>query len=117
MARSRSEPLLWSFFGLGGVLAAVFLPIHLALIGIVVPAGLADDALGYDRMRGLADNWLFRIYCLVLFAVAFFHAAHRMRFTVIDNGGHSVAGLVTAVFYGAAGLVALAAAYVVLLVL
>lgn len=112
--RSRSEPFLWSLFGLGGVLAAVFLPIHLALLGIVVPAGLSADAMSYDRMSAMAGNPLFRIYWLVVLSITFFHAAHRLRFTIVDLGLHAVAGVVTAVCYGAAATVALLTAYVVL---
>ena len=63
MARSN-EPIWWSLFSSGGVVAAFFLPVTLLITAIVVPAGWlkAKDLLDLvgaqhgDRLVGVADT-------------------------------------------------------------
>ncbi|MCI0638510.1 MAG: hypothetical protein L0Y72_02985 [Gemmataceae bacterium] len=84
MAKRTIEPLLWTLFSAGGVVAALFIPIQLLLFGIVFPLGWAETP-SHERMLGLLGHPLTRIYLFVLCSMALLHAAHRFRFTLYDG--------------------------------
>jgi fumarate reductase subunit D len=84
MAKKSLEPFLWTLFSAGGVLAALFLPIHLLLFGTAIPLGLLADP-GHDALLGLLRNPLTRIYLFFLCMLALFHGGHRLRFTLYDG--------------------------------
>jgi fumarate reductase subunit D len=84
MAKKTIEPFLWTLFSGGGVLAALFLPVHILLFGLAIPLGLVKDP-GRERLLALLHHPLGRIYLLVLCLFALFHAAHRIRFTLYDG--------------------------------
>ena len=72
---------------MGGVVAALLGPLHIFLNGLAVPLGLVpEEALGYDRMRGLLTNPLVKIYIFVLVVLPLYHAAHRIRFSLYELG-------------------------------
>lgn len=115
---ARERPALthlfwWFLFSQGGVVAAILLPVHIALQGILGPLGYikvvepsAHDVLG---------NPLVKLYLLVLIAVPFFHFAHRLRYLLVDFGLTAAKGIpAQVVFYGGAVLVALLTIYVLL---
>ncbi len=109
MARSN-EPIVWSLFAAGGMVAALFLPVTVVLIGFAVPLGWLDA----ERLWEVVHHPLGRIFLFVLIALSLFHAGHRLRFTLVDMGlrgaSHALAGL----FYGAATLGSLLAAWLLL---
>ena len=78
------EPLLWGLFSAGGVVAAMLLPIHLLLFGLIFPLGLVEGP-GYDQLLGLLQHPLARAYCFVLCSLPLFHWAHRFRYTLYDG--------------------------------
>jgi fumarate reductase subunit D len=82
-AKRSNEPIVWFLFGVGGFIAAYFLPIHIMLYGLAFPLGLVRDP-GYEWTLALLRNPLTRIYLFVLLTFCFFHAAHRMRLTLSD---------------------------------
>lgn len=87
MARSN-EPVLWSLFAGGGALSAMLVPIHLLILGLVVPltwGTAAQEALA-TRMLGFVQYPLGKAYILVLVMLSLFHWAHRFRFTLVDLG-------------------------------
>jgi fumarate reductase subunit D len=84
MAKKSLEPLLWSLFSAGGVLAALFLPIHLLLFGIAVPLGLLAGPT-HAYLHTLLVHPLTRIYLFFLCMLALFHGGHRLRFTLYDG--------------------------------
>lgn len=80
--RRSQEPLFWSLFSAGGVVAALLAPVLIIVTGFLAPAGLVT----FDRLEAIFTNPLGR---LVLFGVAFlifFHWAHRFRHTLVDLG-------------------------------
>ena len=102
MAKSN-EPIWWSLFSAGGVVAALLVPVHILLFGIAGPLGmLPSDALEFSRMQALLSHPLTRLYCLVLISLPLFHWAHRFRFTLVDLGLHGAAMLIAVLCYGAA---------------
>lgn len=82
MNKRANEPAVWFLFGTGGFFAAFFLPIQILLYGILIPLGVADP--GFEWTRRLFEFPLTRIYLAVLCFFGFFHAAHRIRLTLVD---------------------------------
>ncbi len=112
MAKSN-EPAVWSLFSAGGVVAALFIPVTLALTAIAVPAGW----LSAEGLRELAGQPLARLFLFVLISLPMFHWAHRFRYAAADLGLRrfpallaitcyttAVAATAAAGFYLAAGL-------------
>jgi fumarate reductase subunit D len=83
MAKKSMEPFLWTLFSAGGVLGALFIPIHLLLFGVAVPLGWAHPS--YGRLLALLEHPLTRLYLVVLCTLALFHGAHRFRYTLYDG--------------------------------
>lgn len=85
---NKLEPLWWSLFGLGGMIAAFFLPVHVFLHGIAIPMGwVSPDLLSYERMMTVFSSPYGIIVKLFLFSIIscpLFHAAHRIRLTIED---------------------------------
>lgn len=84
MARRTIEPLLWTLFSAGGVVAALLLPIHVFLFGLAFPLGWLGPP-SYDRLAQLIHNPLVKLYLLVFCTLPLFHGAHRFRFTLFDG--------------------------------
>jgi fumarate reductase subunit D len=84
MARRTLEPFLWTLFSVGGVVAALFIPIHVLLFGLAFPLGWLEGPT-YERLAGLVRHPVTRLYLLVLCTLPLFHAAHRLRFTLYDG--------------------------------
>lgn len=83
----RTEPFWWGMFSMGGVVAALLIPVHVFLIGLAVPLGLIDKSLlEYSRMKSLLANPLVKVYLFVLIVPPLFHAAHRIRFSLHEMG-------------------------------
>ena len=102
-----NEPFWWAFFGAGGMVAALLMPITILLTSIGVAAGWLTE----DRLRALLSNRLTRLYLFLLIALPLFHWAHRFRFTLVDLGLRSARGVITVLCYGSAILGTLVAAY------
>lgn len=113
---NKTEPFLWGMFSAGGVVAALFVPIHIIVAGLAVPLGLIKaEAVSYQHMLSLVGNPLIKLYLFVLVALPLFHAAHRLRFALKDMGLKAVKGLLSVLCYGGAALGTLLAAYTILL--
>jgi fumarate reductase subunit D len=80
----RVEPLLWLMFSAGGMLAALFLPVLLFLFGLAFPLGWLP-APAHPHLSALVRHPLTRLALLALCALASFHAAHRLRYTLRDG--------------------------------
>jgi fumarate reductase subunit D len=109
MARSN-EPIFWSLFSAGGVVAAFFLPITIVITGILVPAGW----LSAEQLRELVSHPLTRLYLFVLISLPMFHWAHRFRYAAVDLGFKKHANLLPVACYGTAALATVVAAWFLL---
>jgi fumarate reductase subunit D len=83
MGKRANEPAVWFPFGTGGFIAGYVLPTHILLFGILFPLGMLTDP-GYQATLHLVQNPLARLYLVVLCFFGFFHAAHRIRLTLVD---------------------------------
>ena len=103
MAKSN-EPIWWSLFGLGGVVAALLTPAFIIVTGLVLPNldPTRSDAASYDHIVALARSLPGRIVLFAVISLPLFHLAHRFRYTLIDLGLHGARALVAALCYGAA---------------
>ncbi len=114
MKRSN-EPIFWSLFGAGGMLAALIGPALVFITGIAVPLGLvfAPDTMSYAHMLAFAQNWLGKCILFAIVALFLWHAAHRIAILLHDFGVHAVA-MVKLVCYGLAFVGTVVAGYTLL---
>jgi len=97
MTRSN-EPIWWSLFSAGGVVAAFFIPVTIILTGVAIPAGLID----VGKFNELIRHPLARVYLFVLISLPLFHWAHRFRYAVVDLGLKGLDRVLALLFYGLA---------------
>ncbi|HET7420163.1 MAG TPA: fumarate reductase subunit FrdD [Candidatus Dormibacteraeota bacterium] len=119
--RPRQRPALdhlffWFMFANGGVVTALFVPVHVLVQGILGPLHIVRVAdQHYDTWINVLGNPLVKLYLLVLILFAFFHFAHRTRYLLMDLGVHAAKTLPAQVaFYGGAVVVTLVAAWILL---
>jgi fumarate reductase subunit D len=106
----------WFMFAQGGVLAAILLPVHILIQGILGPLGIVPVVdRHYDTWVNILGNPLVKLYLLVLIAFPFFHFAHRLRYLLVDLGVRAARGLpAQVIFYGGAVAVSLVTIYILL---
>jgi len=91
MKRSN-DPIFWSMFGAGGMLAALVGPALVLVTGIAVPAGIlvSQDLMRYQNMAGFAHHWLGKIIVFAVIVLFLWHAALRIFHMAHDFGVHAV---------------------------
>ena len=106
----------WFMFSQGGVIAALLIPVHVLIQGILGPLGFVPVVdRHYDTWVNVLGNPLVKLYLLVLIAIPFFHFAHRLRYLLVDFGLHAAKSLpAQVIFYGGAIAVTLLTIYVLL---
>jgi fumarate reductase subunit D len=106
----------WFLFSQGGIVAAILIPVHVLIQGILGPLGIVPVVdRHYDTWTRVLSNPLVKLYLLVLIAVPFFHFAHRLRYLLVDFGVHAARGTAAQVlFYGGAIVVTLVTIWVLL---
>jgi fumarate reductase subunit D len=117
----RNRPALahlfwWFMFAQGGVVAAVLIPVHVLVQGILGPLGVVPVVdRHYDTWISILGNPIVKLYIVVLIAFPFFHFAHRLRYLLVDLGVPAAKSAgAQAVFYAGAVIVTLVAIYIVL---
>ena len=80
--RKSNEPLFWSLFSGGGMLAALLAPALIVVTGFLVPA----NAVSFARLHAIVTNPAGRVVLFGVAALTFFHWAHRFRHVLIDVG-------------------------------
>ncbi len=78
------EPFLWTLFSAGGVVAALFIPVHLLLWDLAFPLGWVKGP-GYASTLALFRHPAMRLYLFLLCSLPLFHWAHRFRYTLYDG--------------------------------
>jgi fumarate reductase subunit D len=102
-----SHLFFWFLFANGGGLAALVLPVHILVQGILGPLKLVPVVDQHqDTWISVVGNPLVKLYILVLVALSFFHFAHRLRYLLVDFGVKAAKSLpAQAIFYGGAALI------------
>jgi fumarate reductase subunit D len=106
MAKSN-EPFWWAFFGAGGMVAALLMPVTILLTSI----GVAADWVTEPQLRSLLANPWVRLYLFVVISLPLFHWAHRFRYTLVDLGLKSGRAVIAVLCYGCAILGTVLAAF------
>ena len=106
--RRSNEPLWWLPFSAGMMLDALAMPAIIVITGILIPLGLAGGGL-----QGMLTHPLVRAGLFVLISLTFFHAAHRLRFALVDLGLKGAKHALGFILYGGAIVGTLVAAGVV----
>lgn len=97
MARSN-EPLVWLPFFAGAGIAALFMPITIVVVGLLT----ALHAIDANRLYVILNNPVVRVYLFILISLSLFHAAHRIRYVLVDLGLKAAAYGISLVCYGLA---------------
>ncbi|MBM4254731.1 MAG: fumarate reductase subunit D [Deltaproteobacteria bacterium] len=109
-ARSRGEAFWWALFSQGGVIAAMLVPIHIIILGFVIPWWWGPmETFSYERIHALLSHPIAKLYLIVLFSVPVFHCMHRIRHTLYDTGWRAYAGPIAFLSYGIALLIMIVA--------
>ena len=110
--RTKQRPALmhlfwWFMFAQGGGIAALLIPVHILVQGILGPLGIVPVVdRHYDTWISILGNPIVKLYLLVLIAVPFFHFAHRLRYLLVDFGVPAAKSIpAQVIFYGAAVVV------------
>jgi len=99
-----NEPLMWSLFGGGGMLAVFTMPVLVVVFGLLVPFGAFGGAPGtYERMHGFLTHPLVALVVCLAFGLVLWHCCHRTYHALHDLGLHPPE-LVRAGIYGIAML-------------
>ena len=106
----------WFMFAQGGGVAALFIPVHILVQGILGPLNIVPVVdRHYDTWVSILSNPIVKLYLLVLISLPFFHFAHRLRYLLVDFGVHAAKGVPAQVFfYGGAVMVTLVTIWVLL---
>ena len=104
----------WFMFSQGGLFAAVLLPVHILVQGILGPLGIVPVVdRHYDTWISILGNPIVKLYLLALIALPFFHFAHRLRYLLVDLGVPAAKSMpAQVVFYGGAVAVTLVTMWV-----
>ena len=106
----------WFMFAQGGVIAALLIPVHILVQGILGPLGIVPVVdRHYDTWISILGNPLVKLYILVLIAFPFSHFAHRLRYLLVDLGVPAAKSLpAQAIFYGGAVVISLVTIWLLL---
>ena len=101
--KKLNEPIWWSLFSAGGMVAAMVFPILIVITGILVPLGLAsEDPLNFERIHTAVSHPLVKLILFGVIALPLFHWAHRFRFTLVDIGLKNLSTVISILCYGSA---------------
>jgi fumarate reductase subunit D len=106
----------WFLFAQGGVLAAILVPVHILVQGILGPLGIVPVVdRHYDTWVRFLGNPIAKLYLLVLIALPFYLFAHRLRYFLVDLGVPAARTLpAQVIFYGGAVVVTLVTIWILL---
>jgi fumarate reductase subunit D len=106
----------WFLFAQGGVIAAILIPVHVLVQGILGPLQIVPVVdRHYDTWIQVLGNPIVKLYLLVLIALPFFHFAHRLRYLLVDFGVPAAKSVpAQVIFYGGAVVVTVVTIWVLL---
>jgi fumarate reductase subunit D len=114
---AMSHAFWWGLFAVGGMVAALLVPVHILIQGVLGPLGVVPFAgSSYEAFAAAVAHPLVKLYLFVLVSLPLFHTAHRLRYFLIDLGVHGARSLVAFLLYGAAVAGTLLTGYILLTV-
>jgi len=108
---NRLQGLLWALFANAAVVAALIMPAHILVQGVLGPLGvLPSFDRHYATFAAAIGNPLVKIYLLLIMGACFYLCGHRVRYVIHELGVHGKLR-VGLVMYGLAGIATVAGAY------
>lgn len=108
---NRLQGLLWVGFANAAVLAALIVPAHILVQGVLGPLGIVPSFdRRYATFASALSDPLVKIYLLVVIAASFYLFGHRTRYVIHELGVHGKLAVGVAM-YGLAAVGTVLAAY------
>ena len=108
---NRLQGLLWVGFANAAVLAALIVPAHILVQGVLGPLGIVPSFdRHYATFASALSDPLVKIYLLVVIAASFYLFGHRTRYVIHELGVHGKLAVGVAM-YGLAAVGTVLAAY------
>ena len=88
MSHRSHEPIFWSLFGAGGMLAALIgaALVFVTGLGVSLGLGVPAGAMRYGNVLAFAQSWSGKIALFVVISLFLWHAAHRIAILLHDLG-------------------------------
>ena len=97
------------------MLAALFLPAAVLVMWVAAPLGWIDLTV-YDNFAAIVRHPMARLGLFGFVSLAFFHWAHRFRYTLYDGLQlYHLSDLIAVLTYGAATVLSLAAGVILII--
>ncbi len=94
--KRSNEPVVWLLFGAGTTVSAMFYPILVLVIGLLLPFGLIDG--GVENLVAFSHHWLGKLVILGFLIFPVWGAMHRIHHGLHDFKIHLPASGI--IFYG-----------------
>ena len=108
---NRLHGLLWAGFANAAVVAALLVPAHILVQGVLAPLGLVPSFdHRYSTFATALSDPLVKLYLLLVIAASFYLFGHRTRYVLHELGVHGKLVLGVAL-YGVAAVGTVFAAY------
>lgn len=92
--KRSNEPVVWLLFGAGTTVSAMFFPVLILVLGILLPFGLVQP----DNIVAFAQTWFGKLVLLVFLIFPIWGAMHRIHHGLHDFKIHLPASGI--IFYG-----------------
>ena len=106
--KRSNEPPVWLLFSAGGMVSALFFPILIFVLGILLPLGLVTP----DNIIAFAHTGIGKLAILVFTIFPMWAGMHRVHHGLHDLKVHLPAGGV--IFYGLSAVYTVVVAYLTL---
>lgn len=102
--KRSKEPIVWGLFGAGGTVGAIFTPVMVLLVGIILPFASLPTV---SKILTLAPTILGKLFLMLVIILPIWCSLHRLHLTSHDLKMHIPASKL--IFYGLATVLSIIA--------